>query len=99
MAAASGSEPGAPGSDRRGIARNAISSYGVRGMRIVVTLLMTPYLFRRLGAGGFGTWSVVFTFATIYQLVEFGFTVGVQKFAAEHGARGDDEELGRDIGS
>src|SRR4051812_514644 len=53
-------------------ARNVLSSYGLRGLRAVSVLLLTPYLFRQLGLDGFGTWSVVFTIATVFSLVEYG---------------------------
>lgn len=47
----------AAGGERRAVLRNAASSYGARALLAVSTLLLTPYLFRTLGAGGFGTWS------------------------------------------
>lgn len=69
-------------------ARNVLSSYGLRGLRAVSVLLLTPYLFRRLGLDGFGTWSVLFTIATVFSLVEYGATLGVTKHVAEHRGAG-----------
>jgi O-antigen/teichoic acid export membrane protein len=83
----------------RAIARNAASSYGLRILRGVSVLLLTPYLFRSLGVGGFGTWSVMFTVATVFVLLEEGVSVGVTKFVAELSARGRRRELDETVGA
>lgn len=85
--------------ERRTIARNAASSYGLRLLLGLSALVLTPYLFRRLGAGGFGTWSVMFTITTTFSLLEFGFSTGVSKFVAELRARGRQRELDDVLGS
>jgi O-antigen/teichoic acid export membrane protein len=59
-------------------------------------LVLTPYLFRRLGVDGFGTWSILFTVATVFALVELGATVGVTKQVAEHSGSGHEPAL-RDL--
>lgn len=79
-----------------GLLRNVIASYGVRGMRAFSVLLLTPYLFRKLGVAGFGAWSVLFTVTTIFSLVEYGATVGVTKFVAEYRESGRGREV-RDL--
>jgi O-antigen/teichoic acid export membrane protein len=81
------------------IARNATTSYAVRGLLGLSALLLTPYLFRRLGAEGFGTWSVVFTLATIFLLIQVGFSVGVVKFVAELQAQRRRRELEAVVGA
>jgi O-antigen/teichoic acid export membrane protein len=63
--------------------RNALSSYGARGALAVSAVVLTPILYRGLGNGGFGTWSVIFTFGTIFSLGELGFARGVTKVTAE----------------
>ena len=65
------------------VARNVGSSYGLRGLRALSVLVLTPYLFRSLGVDGFGSWSILFTVGTIFALVELGATVGVTKQVAE----------------
>lgn len=62
-------------------------------------LLLTPYLFRELGTAGFGTWSVMFTLATVFSLLELGFATGVTKYVAELRARGDREQLQLTLGT
>jgi O-antigen/teichoic acid export membrane protein len=83
----------AAGGERRGFARNASTSYAVRILLGLSVLLLTPYLYRGLGAAGFGTWSVVFTLAAILELVEMGFSTGVVKLVAEERARDAREQL------
>lgn len=74
------------------MARNTLSSYAVRGLLVVSALVLTPYLFRRLGVSGFGTWSVMFTIATVFNLLEVGFHAGVTKVISElRGARRHEE--------
>ena len=83
----------------KGIARNAASSYGMRLIRGLSVLLITPYLFRKLGPAGFGTWSVMFTVITVFSLLEDGFSVGVTKFVAQFRARDQRRELDDTIGA
>ncbi len=75
--------PQPPIGDGRRIARNAGSAYAVRLLLGLSVLLVTPYLFRSLGPGGFGTWSVIFTVAAVFDLLELGFSAGVSKLMAE----------------
>lgn len=77
----------APGNP--GLARNALTSYALRGLLGLSALLLTPYLFRRLGLDGFGTWSVMFTLATVAGMLELAFTAGVARVLAHYrGAEG-----------
>lgn len=71
------------------LARNALSLYGVRGLVALTALGLTPYLYRQLGPGGFGTWSVLLTLTMIFDLLEFGFASGPSKLVAAHHARRD----------
>jgi O-antigen/teichoic acid export membrane protein len=72
---------------RRRFLRNAVTSYGQTALLGLSALLLTPYLFRALGTGGFGTWSVMFTLTVVFSVVEVGFAAGPTKFIAEHRAR------------
>jgi len=80
-------------SERMTVARNAATSYGVRVARGVSLLLLTPFLYRQLGAGGFGTWSVMFVITTVLSLLEIGFSAGARKYVAELHASGRRREL------
>lgn len=79
--------------ERVRIARNLASSYGLQGLLGLSTLLLTPYLFRQLGIGGFGTWSVMFTITTVFTLVETGVSSGISKYVAEYRARDQGPDL------
>ena len=83
----------------KAIARNAASSYGIRALRAISVLVITPYLFRRLGTGGFGTWSVMFTMTTVFALLEYGFATGVTKLVAEARGAGRRRELEQTLGT
>jgi O-antigen/teichoic acid export membrane protein len=77
---------------RGSLIRNAVTSYGARGALAVSVFVLTPVLFRGLGVAAFGTWSVVFTFGTVFSLGELGFARGITKVTAELiGTRRDDE--------
>lgn len=65
------------------VARNASSSYLYRFVYGLVVLLLTPYLFRKLGAAGFGTYSVVLAIATVLDLLQVSFSTGIAKIVAE----------------
>src|SRR6266542_5084331 len=84
--------------DARLVARNAMSAYVSRGLLALSVLVLTPYLYRELGQAGFGTWSIVFTFATVFTLLEFGFARGSSKLVAQLLAEGRRTELGEMIG-
>lgn len=81
------------------IGRNAASSYGFRAVRAASVLLITPYLFRRLGPAGFGTWGVMFSIATIFNLLEVGVSAGVSKYVAEYAAQARRRELEATLGA
>jgi O-antigen/teichoic acid export membrane protein len=73
--------------------RNAATSYGSRIVLALSALLLTPYLYRRLGVGGFGTWSVMFAVATSSILLATGFGSGVSKLVADLRAQDRRHEL------
>lgn len=87
------------GSGRAAFARNASTSYLFRILYGVVVVLLTPYLFRRLGQAGFGTYSVFFTFTTVFNLVELSFSNGIAKVVSELRGRGKTEETRRTLGT
>jgi O-antigen/teichoic acid export membrane protein len=61
-------------------------------------LVLTPVLFRGLGVAAFGTWSIVFTFGTVFSLGELGFARGITKVTAELAGTRRDDELARTFG-
>lgn len=73
--------------------RNALTSYAARAVVGLSALALTPFLYRKIGPGGFGTWSVIYTIATVFSLFEIGYSQGIAKFVAEYQARGEDDEV------
>jgi O-antigen/teichoic acid export membrane protein len=86
-------------SARRTFLLNALTSYGQSALLALSALLLTPYLFRELGTGGFGTWSVMFTLTTVFNMLEVGFAQGTTKFIAEHRATGERARAEATIGA
>ena len=79
--------------ERASFVRNALTSYGSRALLLVSALVLTPYLFRTLGEGGFGTWSVILALATVFNLLELGISAGLVRFVAAHRAAGERSAL------
>jgi O-antigen/teichoic acid export membrane protein len=75
------------------VVRNALTSYALRGLVGLSALALTPYLFRRLGDAGFGTWSVMLTLTTVYTVVTFGYVSAGGKLVAELRGKGDEAGL------
>ena len=98
-------EPAAPerqpprSSELGRIVRNALSAYGMRAVMAVSVLILTPYLYRELGAAGFGTWSVVFVIANIFTLIETGFARGVSQVVARQLGEGDRAAVSETVGT
>jgi O-antigen/teichoic acid export membrane protein len=86
-------------SEARRIVRSTLSTYGVRALLALSVLLLTPYLFRTLGPPAFGTWSVLYAVATVFSLVEFGFSTGATKLIAEFRGAEDRGELEEVVGT
>ncbi len=82
-------------SEQSRIARNAASSYAARGVLVLSVFVLTPYLFRRLGPAGFGTWSVMLTITAVFSLLETGFSAGIVRFVAAFRAQGRREDVER----
>src|SRR5437764_7553463 len=83
---------------RTSLIRNAVVSYGSRAALGVSALVLTPVLYRGLGAAAFGTWSVVFTFGMLFSLGEFGFARGITKVTAGLVGTRRNDELARTFG-
>jgi glycosyltransferase involved in cell wall biosynthesis/O-antigen/teichoic acid export membrane protein len=81
------------------VVRNALSAYGMRAVMAISVLVLTPFLFRELGAGGFGTWSVVFVIANIFTLIETGFSRGLSQVVARQLGEGKRERVAETVGT
>jgi O-antigen/teichoic acid export membrane protein len=91
--------PEGEGSGRRTFLVNVLTSYGQRALVGLSALVLTPVLFRTLGTGAFGTWSVMFTLTTIFSMLEVGFSLGATKFIAEHRAQNERRQVEETLGA
>jgi O-antigen/teichoic acid export membrane protein len=82
-------------SEARRLGRNATSAYANRGLMVLSVLLLTPYLFSQLGVAGFGAWSVMFTFVTVFSLFEIEFLSGVTTGVARLDGDRQPAQIGR----
>lgn len=56
---------------------------------LVSAFVLSPYVIRKLGAGGYGIWTLAFSFLGYYGLLDFGIRSAVVYFVAVHRARGE----------
>jgi O-antigen/teichoic acid export membrane protein len=56
-------------------------------LTVLVTLALTPFLVRHLGATGFGIWSLLGLFITYVALIDLGTSGAAAKFIGEHSAQ------------
>ncbi len=56
-------------------------------VRIVISLILTPYIFSQLGQEYFGIWAFVAAFVGYFSLLDFGIGSAVVKYTAEYFAR------------
>ena len=80
---------------RAKLVRNVLFS----GLRTVllwpVPFLLIPFILRKIGASGYGTWAVFLTVITLTSLADLGVAGTLTKQVAEHHAKGDLEALDR----
>src|SRR5215210_6991746 len=79
-----------PPSRRDSIKRNAVLSLTNRLTSAVFTAILTLYLVRALGPGGYGTFALAVSVGTLAALLaDFGVSASASRFVAEH--RGEDD--------
>jgi O-antigen/teichoic acid export membrane protein len=78
---------------RRTIVRNVTTNYFAFGVSSLVTLLMTPFLIRRLDAAQFGVWVLLKALLAYFQLLEFGIMPAVIRYVSLHNARQERDQV------
>jgi len=68
--------------------RNTAFNLGGRAAGYGVSLILTPLIFRSLGADQFGLWALTVMLAGQFGLVDLGFTSALSKYVSEFNARG-----------
>jgi O-antigen/teichoic acid export membrane protein len=73
--------------------RNVVWNWSHVGLALFSSLLLSPYIIRKLGAEGYGIWSLVFSIISYYGLLDFGFRSAVVYFSARYLATGEHDKL------
>lgn len=79
--------------DVRRLIRNISSQWLSLGAQLLISVLMTPFMVRRLGDAGYGLVVLISGLAGYSGILYFGLGAAVVKFVAEHHAREDMDEL------
>jgi O-antigen/teichoic acid export membrane protein len=81
--------------DRPGFAANTLWTWTSVAVNVVMAFFLSPLLIRRLGDEAYGLWTLVFSVAEYYTLLDFGFRSAIVKYVAQHWTLGEDEALTR----
>ncbi len=79
--------------DVRRLIRNISSQWISLGAQLLISVLMTPFMVRRLGDVGYGIVVLISGLVGYSGILYFGLGAAVVKFVAEHHAREDMDEL------
>jgi O-antigen/teichoic acid export membrane protein len=79
--------------DLKRIARNISTQWLLIGAQLVISVLMTPFLVRRLGDDGYGIIALISGLVGYHGILYFGLGAAVVKYVAEHHAKDDRQAL------
>jgi O-antigen/teichoic acid export membrane protein len=81
------------GSSRKGRSRdilaNVLTSYVREVVEILSFLVLIPFLIRTLGTETFGLWSLIWSFVSLFSLIDMGIGSSVVKYVADAKGRDD----------
>src|SRR6478752_6010964 len=84
-------------SNTPGRAERFVVNVAWTGIGVVVNLasgfLLTRYMIRKLGADGYGLWTLLFVLVEYYYMFDLGFRAATVKYVAHYRALGDEEKL------
>ncbi len=72
------------------IARNIATGWAVFLVRILTTLLLTPFILRSLGIDDYGLWALIISIAALLELVDFGTSNGLRRYYSQAIGRRDE---------
>jgi len=73
----------------RQVLKNALFSSGSWGIRLILTLISTPFIVHRLTIEGYGVYALLTGLVGYYSLLDLGLGQGVIKYVAEYWAKRD----------
>lgn len=79
--------------DLRRLIRNISSQWLALGAQLLISVLMTPFMVKRLGDDGYGIIALISGLVGYSGILYFGLGAAVVKFVAEHHARENYDEL------
>ena len=79
--------------DLRRLIRNISSQWLSLGAQLVISVLMTPFMVKRLGDDGYGIIALISGLVGYSGILYFGLGAAVVKFVAEHHAKENYDEL------
>jgi len=65
---------------------NVLWNWAAVAIGLITGFLLSPYLFRKLGAEGYGIWALTFSLIEYYWLLDLGVRSATAKFVAHHWA-------------
>ena len=83
----------------RKVARNALYNSAAWAGSVLIAILVTPYLVRKLGIEGYGVYALLTSLVGYFSLMDLGLGQGVTKYVAEYVARGDHEAVAASVGA
>ncbi len=88
-----------PHSTPPSLLRNALCNYAGIVVRLVVMLLLTPFVVSSVGQTGYGLWLLVGTVAGYSGLLDLGVSGALNRYLGLYVGRGDTDALNRVLGS
>ena len=79
------------------ITKGAVISYVSIFLNIVISLVYTPWMIRRIGVSDYGLYSLVGTFLG-YFMLDFGLSGTVTRFISKYRAEGDEQKVANMLG-
>lgn len=79
------------------IAKGAIISYISIFLNIVISLVYTPWMIRKIGVSDYGLYNLVGAFLS-YFMLDFGLSGTITRFIAKYRAEGNDEKVSNMLG-
>jgi O-antigen/teichoic acid export membrane protein len=88
-------EAGGKTGARRGetFLKNVLWNWSGVAVSLFAGLILSPYIIRKLGADGYGIWSLVFSITGYYNLLDLGFRSAIVRYSAHFRATGEDGKI------
>lgn len=84
-------QPGPP--RREQFVANVLWNWTGVAVSLFAGLILSPYIIRKLGAEGYGIWSLVFSITGYYNLFDLGFRSAIVRFSAHYRAKEEFDKI------